>query len=294
MMRKWQCTNPDCEDPRNRIVAINAQPAYTKLICEQCGAAMNPVGGPDDVVFVGGYSDHELKAGALPVVDRPTSLWARMSGGTTSFSVDDPDTEQYPTADKVQTTPIVLRPDLFSYLQGADTFLVRSGSRPLTMVVARCPSHHLAIPYSDSMPVGLHVEEHNVEGWSAFCVYALVWDSPREPWFVEHALFPYDMVGASEEELAGPKFVGYTWRQVFYLLSSGEAFLTLVSENNAIIGSRTVTFGSAQRKQLASLMGKLKACSERKIHKPDYFKVHMAKNRIVDIKQVQTRFPGPN
>lgn len=294
MMRKWQCTNPDCEDRRNGIVAINAQPAYAKLSCDKCGATMNPVGGLDDVLFVGGYSANELKAGALPVANTPKGLWARMFGGTKPFSIDDPDAGHYPTVDEVRTRPTVLRPDLFSYLQGADTFLVRSGGCPQTMVVARCPSHHLATPYSDSLSVGLHVEEHDVEGWSAFCVYALVWDNPREPWFAEHALFPYDMVGANEEELAVPKFAQYTWRQLFYLLSRGQAFLTLVSESNTIIGSRAVRFGSAQRKQLAGLMGKLRACSERKIQKPDYFKVHMAKNRVVDIKQVQARFPGPS
>lgn len=291
MMRKWQCTNPECEDQRNGILAINAQPAYAKLSCDKCGAVMNPIGGPDEVLFVGGYSDNEIRTGVLPVAEARTGLWTRLFGRSKSFSINDPDADEYPTAEEVRATPTVLRPDLFTYLQGADTFLVRSGGRPLTMVVARCPSHHLAIPYSDSRPVGLHIEEHDVEGWSAFCVYALVWDNPREPWFAEHALFPYDMVGANEEELAVPKFAQYTWRQVFYLLSQGQASLTLVDERNGVIGSRIVYFGATQTKQLASLMGKLKACSERKIHKPEYFRIHMAKNRVVDIKQVQARFP---
>ena len=291
MMRRWQCTNPNCDDRQKGIVAINAQPAYAKLTCDKCGAVMNPVSGPDDVLFVGGFSDKEVSAGALPVKETPTGLWTRMIGRTKSFSIDDPDIDAYPTVEEVRVAPTVLRSDLFTYLQGADTFLIRSGDRPLTMVVVRCPSHHLATPYSNSLPVGLHVEEHDVEGWSAFCVYVLVWDNPREPWFAEHALFPYDMVGANEEELALPTISQYSWRQLFYLLSAGEAALMLVDEHNTVLGTRIIHFRSTQTRQLTSLIGKLKTCSDRKIQKPDYFRVHTAKNRVVDIKAVQGRFP---
>jgi len=293
MMRKWQCTNPGCEDRRNGIVAINAQPAYAKVLCDKCGAVMNPVAGPDDILFVGGYSDKETSAGALPVNEAATGLSSGLIGRTGAFSINDPDVQAYPTVAEFRANPTVLVPDLFTYIQGADTFIVRAGDRPLTMVVARCPSHHLATPYSDSLPVGLHVEAHDVEGWLAFCIYVLVWDNPREPWFVEHALFPYDMVGANEEDLALPTFSQYSWRQLFYLLSGGQAALMLVNERNTVIGSRIVDFGPTQRKQLASLIGQLNACSDRKIHKPDYFRVLAAKNRVVDIKEVQSRFPRP-
>ena len=93
------------------------------------------------------------------------------------------------------------------------------------MVVARCPSHHLGSPYSDSLPVGLPVEEHDVEGWSALCIYALVWDNPREPWLAEHALFPYDMVGANEEELSEPSFSRYRLAASILPLVSGSSFV---------------------------------------------------------------------
>ena len=254
MIGKWQCTNSACEDRQKGIVVMSGEPSYAKKTCDKCGHALNRIGGPDQVIFVGGHSDVVLSAGALPVRSSSSGFLRSFLGQPRPPAIDDPDVSEYPVLENVARDPRLLRPDIFTYLQGADLVTVQDDGKPRALIVARCPSHHLAVPYSSSLPAGIHVEAHEVEGWTAFCVYVLLCDNPRDPWFVEHAVFPYDLLGANDEELSLSVSCRVTWRSLFYLLSQGASAVLFLDEKNHNLGLRTVTAQGSQRNALIALM----------------------------------------
>ncbi|MGH8474734.1 MAG: hypothetical protein ACRER2_03025 [Methylococcales bacterium] len=290
MIGKWQCTNPACEDRQKGIVVMSGQPTYAKLVCDKCGHALNRIGGADQVIFVGGHSANVRSAGALPVHATSSGFLRSFFGEVRPPTMDDPDVSEYAVLENVARDPRLLHPDIFTYLQGADVATVQASGKPRTLIVTCCPSHHLAVPYSSSLPAGIHVEAHDVEDWIAFLVYVLLCDNPRDPWFVEHAVFPYDYLGANDEELSLSCRV--KWRSLFYLLSQGAAAVLLfLDEKNQNLGLRTVTVQEPQRKAFIALIDRLQKCSGRQIPKPEYFKVHAAKNRVISIDDVRRRFP---
>ena len=291
MIGKWQCTNSACEDRQKGIVVMSGEPSYAKKTCDKCGHALNRIGGPDEAIFVGGHSDVVLSAGALPVRSTSSGFFRSFVGQPRSPALDDPDVSEYPVLENVARDPRLLRPDIFTYLQGADLATVQAASKPRALIVARCPSHHLAVPYSSCLPAGIHVEAHDVESWTAFCVCVLLCDNPRDPWFVEHALFPYDLLGANDEELSLSVSCRVKWRSLFYLLSQGAAAVLFLDENNHNLGLRTVTAKGSQRNAFIALIDRLQKCSGRQIPKPEYLKVLSAKNRVIPIDDVRRRFP---
>jgi hypothetical protein len=232
-----------------------------------------------------------LSVGALPIRATSSSFLRFFHGRARPPAVDDPDVSTYSVLENVARDPRLLRPDIFTYLQGADLATVQASGEPRTLIVARCPSHHLAVPYTNSLPAGIHVEAHDVEGWTAFCVYVLLCDNPRDPWFVEHAVFPYGLLGANDEELSQSVSCRVEWRSLFYLLSQGASAVLFLDEKNQNLGLRTVIAQGSQRKAFIALIDRLQKCSGRQIPKPEYFKVHGAKNRVISIDDVRRRFP---
>jgi hypothetical protein len=291
-MRRWKCTNPDCEMNKQGLIRFTDQPAHARVVCEKCGSLMNTVAGDDQIVFVGDYPPTLLSAGTLEVARPKVGICAAAFGRKATPTITDPDIAQYPSLEDARHDPQILRPDLYSYLQTSDLFLVRKGEHPATAVVARCPSHHLKTPLTPSLPVGIHIEIHQVEKWELFAIYPLVWDNPREPWFAEHTECPYDLVGANEEELSNPIVHGYSWRKLFYLLSQIETELLFLDESNRLVCMRTANFRTGQARAFEGLLRRLEGSSGKQISKPDLFKLHSLHNRAVDIREVQRRFPS--
>jgi hypothetical protein len=273
------------------LIQINDQPAYAQVQCKTCGAPMVTVAGNTKFVFAGGYPDTVLPSGALPIVRSQKGLFARMLGDQDGATVADPDIGTYPQIENVRADPPLLRPDLYAYLQTTDLFLARQGGKAGTIAVARCPSHHLAIPLAKSPPVGIHVEAHPVEGWLVFGVYVLVWDNPQTPWFAELTVCPYDLIGANEKELAHPCVHGYAWRKLFYLLTQKNTDLIFLDEKHRVAALRSAALRSGQAAQFARLVPLLASCTGKQIAKPDYFKVHTQYGQAVKIEELQARFP---
>lgn len=292
MARRWKCTNPECEMNKQGLIRFIDQPAHARVTCEKCGSLMNTVSGDDQVVFVGDYPDTLLSAGALQSATPQKGFWTAISGQRVTSTITDPDILKYPRLEDICRDPQRLRPDLYSYLQTSDLFLVRKGDHPVTVVVARCASHHLKTPLTPSLPVGIHIEIHQVEKWELFAIYPLVWDNSREPWFAEHTECPYDLIGANEEELSNPIVHGYSWRKLFYLLSQIETELLFLDESNRLVCTRTANLRTGQARTFESYLRRLEVSSGKQISKPDLFKLHSLHNRTVDIREVQGRFPS--
>jgi hypothetical protein len=244
MLRRWKCTNPDCEMNLKGLIQMNGQPAYSQVKCETCGAPMINVAGDSKVIFVGDYPDTVLSSGALQIVRSQKSLFARMIGGKEEATVADMEIANYPQIENIRSNPLLLRSDLYAYLQTTDLFLSRREDNASTIAVVRCPSHHLSIPLSKSPPVGIHVEAHPIDGWFIFGVYILVWDNPQMPWYAEQTICPYDMIGANERELAHPLILGYSWRKLFYLLTQKNTELIFLDEKHQVVALRSTSLGT--------------------------------------------------
>lgn len=291
MLRSWKCTNPNCEMNLKNLIVMNGQPAYAQVKCEKCGALMVNVEGNSKVIFVGDYPDTVLSSGALPVVKSKQGFFGALAGQRETRAIADPDIAQYPQWKQARADYQLLRPDMASYLQTADLFLTQSGGKAQTVLVARCPSHHLARPLSSNPPVGLHMEMHQIGLWTIFGIYALVWDNPNSPWFAETTVSPYDMLGANETEMAHPFTHGYFWRKLFYLLAQDKTELLFINENHQIAAQRTALLRPGQAAQFDKLLTLMESLAGKQIPKPELLKAHTSYSQAVDIKGVQSRMP---
>ncbi len=291
MLRRWKCTNPNCEMNQKNLIVMNSEPAYARLTCEQCGAPMVGIESNAEFILAGDLPDTLLSSGSLPVTRARKGFFASLTGRAQTWAVTDPDLPRYPPLDRARADYTLLRPDMASYLQTADLFLTQGNGQAHTLAVARCPSHHLSRPLSANPPVGLHVEAHQIEGWYIFGVYVLVWDNPNAPWFAETTVCPYDMRGANEQEMALPFTHGYFWRKLFYLLSQDSTELLFLNEHHQIAARRTANLRPGQPAQFDKLLELLESLTGKQISKPDLLKVHTHYGQAVDIQGVQSRMP---
>ncbi len=291
MLRSWKCTNPKCEMNIKGLIQINDQPAYAQVRCEKCGALMVGAETNTSVLFVGDYPDTLLTSGALPIIKTKKGFLSSLAGDKEAASVSDPDISSYPRLEEVRTNPLLLRPDMYSYLQTADIFLTQSEGKGRTVVIARCPSHHLSRPLSSNPPVGIHVEAHLIDKWYVFGVYTLVWDNSASPWFAEMTVCPYEIHGANERELGSPFVHGYFWRKLFYLLTQEKTEIVFLNENHQVVSQRTAIPRAGQPAQFSKQLDLLESCSGKPINKPDLLQTHTQYNQFVDIKGVQSRLP---
>ena len=292
MLRAWKCPNSNCKMNQQGLIRMTDQPAYARVVCEECGAVMGPAEVDTQVVFVGDYPDTVRPTGSLPIQWPGRSLFSRLLGHRQPPTIADADVASYPEMAEVCRDPLVLWPDLYSYLQTCVLGLVRQGAVAATVVAARCPSHHLRLPLSKHPPVGLHVEANRVQGKVMFGIYPLVSDGSRVPWYTEVAEVPYDYVGANEQELAQPKPATYKWRQLFYLLTQKQTTIIFIDEGHRVASVRTAALRESQAGSFAAMLRTLESCRGERLAKPEMFGLLGLYNKTVKIEEVCRRFPS--
>lgn len=287
---KWQCTNPECQTRQDGILVFSSDPAYADKKCDRCGFRLRRISGPDGVYLYDSapFTPHVRPAGALPVVwaEKPNAIHA----DRLIARISDPDIPSYPELKDAERDPSVLHPSIFEYLEVADVFLARSASVPKATIVARCASHHLAIPLARIPFAALHVEVHNIDGIEVFGVYPLLWDNCTTPWYVEARLLPYDQSGVTDQELS-PRFAGYEWRQLFYLLTQTTTPLILLDENDTVIGVRELQTTRRQEHVFRALLQRLVAIQRRRISKQEALHAEYRCSRTIPMEQIVKRCP---
>jgi hypothetical protein len=290
MQTTWECTNPNCETRKKGSFIISSQPSYARVLCEECGAAMQIASsGPHTKVFyVGQMPETVLSAGALPIHRAKQGFWGRLSRSPAQATIDDPDIASYPEVESACRNPLVLSSDLYGWLQSSYLFLVRSGSLASTLIVVRCPSHAVPAAIVASSPVGVHIEAHSIEGYQVFGIYPLVWHGHPDFWNCETRVDPYDMIGANEKELGDPA-QRYSWRKMFYLLTQENTKVLFIDERHQVVACKPAARYPGQSSDYGRLLEMLKSCPGKQIRKQEVTNLTFQYNREVDIDAVRAR-----
>ncbi len=290
---KWRCTIPDCDTRKQGIIFFSSDPSYAYKTCDTCGAPLNRISGPDMIYLVGDsdkYSKNVLKAGILPIQFHPQTDIDDIKIHRSIASLDDPDVDLYPNLDEAVVDPTLFAQDIYDYLQTTDLFLAKSDGVAVTVIVARCPSHHLSVPISHVPYHSLHMEVHRIGDYDVFGIYPLLWDNCYKPWYTEHTIIPYDEVGVNDEEVS--QFIyGYRWRKLFYILTQEITPLVLIDENHKVVGVREIRKPKRHATKFRSLLERLGTISERQIAKQEDLNTGIEYNNAVPIDEIRSRFP---
>ena len=161
-------------------------------------------------------------------------------------------TGNYPDWNNVRSDLSQLHPLLLKKLKKAMCFIVTEGAKEHTAIIVRASLSEFRRPVNNETPIRLHVDFYAGKEADLFAVYPVIYDDPRDPFFKETWLSPYDEVKGPPDPLSKEHR-----KMLRLLLKQDYAQTIVVDEKDKVMMVRKIIFTLEQKKTFERLVHKL-------------------------------------